>query len=62
MIFYKTLRGKLPQPMLYSYNLGSYWIHSLNNVKWVTSIWNENAPDLTKLHVHEVRSKKVEPI
>ena len=31
-------KRKLPQPMLYSYNLGSYWIHSLNQLFFIQLI------------------------
>ena len=31
---YTFKKRKLPKPMLYSYNLGSYWIRSLNRVNF----------------------------
>mgnify|MGYP003683963197 CR=1 FL=1 len=34
---WNSSKRKLPQPMLYSYNLGSYWIHSLNKIKSYSS-------------------------
>ena len=37
------IKCKLPQPMLYSYNLGSYWIHSL--IKNICLLqWKEEEP------------------